>query len=185
MSKRKSNNSRKPDAATPNFRRSAATTKNTVPAAKVKSSEGEELQAAPQTQTRLLELPGQEAELKLPPVIPSELKSKAVLAEPNTDFVLSPQVEATDTATLEHRTCAPLPNMDGPKRAIAGIEACQTLFIDMTRNNVDFAASLAVMRSPLEFIDIATTFVTRRTKMYERFSEAIADIAAGRKSRNT
>jgi hypothetical protein len=60
------------------------------------------------------------------------------------------------------------------------MEACETLFMEMTRDNLDFAASLASMRSPLEILGVATKFAGRRIGMYGRFSKAVADIAAGR-----
>jgi hypothetical protein len=191
MSKRKSNSSRKPDTATPDVAKRAAAPKRAASAADLAHSEEEELQAAPETETRLPELPDQETEAKLPPVPPPELESKPVLpphlAEPKPD-VADPPVgvraeakESTRTAPGEARTAGTLPKMDGPRRAIAGMEAWQTLFMEMTRDNLDFAASLASIRSPLEILGVATKFAGRRIGMYGRFSKAVADIAAGRR----
>jgi hypothetical protein len=58
------------------------------------------------------------------------------------------------------------------------MEACQTLFMDMTRDNLDLAASIASMRSPLDLFDVATKHAGRRIGTYGRFSRAIVDIAA-------
>jgi hypothetical protein len=66
--------------------------------------------------------------------------------------------------------------------AITGIEAYQTLFMEMTRDNLDFATSLAAVRSPLDILDVATKFAGRRIGMYGRFSKAFVEIAAGRQS---
>jgi hypothetical protein len=75
--------------------------------------------------------------------------------------------------------------LDRPLGAIAGVEAYQTLFMEMTRDNLDFAASLASMRSPLEIIDVAAKFAGRRIGMYGRFSRTVVDIAAGRQAPTT
>jgi hypothetical protein len=187
MSKRKSNKSRKPDAAISGV----AKPKRAVSASDLAGSEGEVLQAAPETETRLPELPTQETETKLPPVPPPEVEFKPALpvhlAEPKPDVappvgVGAEAMETAGTATGEARTASPSPGMDGPRRAMAGMEACQTLFMEMTRDNLDFAASLASMRSPLDIVDVATKFAGRRIGMYGRFSKAVADIASGRRA---
>jgi hypothetical protein len=54
--------------------------------------------------------------------------------------------------------------------------------MEMARDNLDFAASLASMRSPLDIIDVATKFAGRQIGMYGRFSKAVVDIAAGRQA---
>lgn len=86
--------------------------------------------------------------------------------------------------TVEARMTGPSSEMDGPRRAIAGMEACQTLFMEMTLDNVDFATSVASMRSPLEILSVATKFAARRIGMYGRFSKAVTDIAADAKPRS-
>ena len=63
---------------------------------------------------------------------------------------------------------------------MAGMEACQKLFMEMTQDHLDFVAGLASTRSPLDFLDIATKFAGRQVGMYGRFSKAVVDIAAGR-----
>jgi hypothetical protein len=62
------------------------------------------------------------------------------------------------------------------------MEACQTLFMEMARDNLDFAASLASIRSPLDILGVVTSFASRRIGMYSRFSNAITDIVAGRQA---
>ncbi|WP_316189456.1 hypothetical protein [Bradyrhizobium sp. SZCCHNS1054] len=72
--------------------------------------------------------------------------------------------------------------MNGPLGAIAGIEACQALFMEITRDNLNFAASLAATRSPLDILDVATKFAGRQIGMYGRLSRAVVNIAAGRQA---
>jgi hypothetical protein len=195
MSKRKSNKPRKPDAGTNGVAKPASTPKRAVAAPDLTGSEAVELQAAPDTETKRPELPGREIENELPPVPPAELESKPALpphlAEPEPDVVplVGARAEAKEsvhTATGEARTAGPSPKvdrpLDKPLGAIAGIEACQTLFMEMTRDNLDFAASFAAMRSPLDILDVATKFAGRRIGLYGRFSKAVVDIAAGRQA---
>jgi len=194
MSKRKSTKSRKPNAGTSGVAKPASTPMRAVAAPDLGGSEAEELQAAPDTETRLPELPVPETESKLPPVPPVELESGPALSphlgEPKPDVVAPVDVgaeakeseakESVYIAKGEARTADPSPKMDRPLGPIAGIEACQTLFMEIAQDNLDFAASLAAMRSPLEILDVATKFAGRRIGMYGRFSKAVADIAAGR-----
>jgi hypothetical protein len=191
MSKRKSRKPNKPDAATPDVTKHVTKPKRVVSAGDLAASEPAELQAAPETETRLPELPVQETETKLPPVPPPEFTSQPALppglAEPKPDLtppagVQAEAVKPEYTATSEARTAGASPGMDGPRRAIAGMEACQTLLMEMTRDNLDLAASLASMRSPFDIIDVATKFARGRIGMYGRFSKTVADIAAGRQA---
>jgi len=190
MSKRKSKKSSKPDAVTS----AVAKPKRAVSAAAVVVSEAAELEAAPEPETRQPELPGQETETKLPPISPPELESQPALPDPAElkPDLAAPTVEAAadaresaSSATTEARMARPSLGMDGPRRAVAGMEACQTLLMEMARDNLDFAASLASMRSPLDIIDVATKFAGRRIGMYGRFSKTVADIAAGRQASMT
>ncbi|WP_316234620.1 hypothetical protein [Bradyrhizobium sp. SZCCHNR1020] len=192
MSKRKSTKSRKPDAGTKGVAKPASTPKRAVPAPDLTSSDGEELRAAPDIATRLPELPGQEIE-KLPPVPPAELESKPALpphlAEPKPDVVLPVEAlaeakESVHAATGEARPAGPKVDspLNGPLGAIAGIEACQALFMEITRDNLNFAASLAATRSPLDILDVATKFAGRQIGMYGRLSRAVVNIAAGRQA---
>jgi hypothetical protein len=195
MSKRrKSKNSQNPEAATPDVAQPAVRPKRAKPAVDLAGSEGAELQTAAHTETRLPELPPQEAETKLPPAPPAELESKPApaphLAEPKPDVAppVEAQAEVTESANIATgaaKAAAPSPPMDGPRRAIAGMEACQTLFMDMTRDNLDLAASIASMRSPLDLFDVATKYAGRRIGTYGRFSRAIVDIAAKGQSPRT
>jgi hypothetical protein len=236
MSKRKSNKSHKPDAqGQPAVAKKASTPKRAIPASTLAISEGDELQAVPETETRLPELPGQELDSALPPVPPAELGSELALptflVEPKLDVALPvavlaeaeesgtvppviaphaefpgqtmPKIEPTTMAAPDRHaatgdaTVSSPPRMDEPSerplegrldrplRAIAGVEAYQTLFMEMTRDNLDFAASLASMRSPLEIIDVAAKFAGRRIGMYGRFSRTVVDIAAGRQAPTT
>ena len=189
MSKRKSNKPRKPNVATTAVVTPASTPEQAVSAPELASSEGEELQAAPDTETRLPELLLQEIENELPAVPPAELESEPALpphlAEPAPDIAPFVEVQAearepVHTATAQASTAGPSPKIDRPLGAIAGIEACQTLLMEMTRDNLDFAASVATMRSPLDMLDVATKFAGRRIGMYGRFSRAVVEIAAGR-----
>ena len=186
MSKRKSNKSRKPGVAT-----STSTPKRAVSAANLAGSVGEELQAAPEAETRLPELAGKETETELPWAPTPEFESKPALpsqpAEPKLDVApaVGARAEAEEsacTATGEAKVAAPSPAMDGPRRAIAGMEACQALLMELTRENFDFATHLASMRSPLDIVDVATKFAVRRIGMYGKFSKTVADIAAGRQA---
>jgi len=193
MSKRKSKNPRKPDAAAPGAAKPAATPKRAALAADLARSEGEELQAVPKTQTRPPERLVQETETKLPPAPPPELESKPTLpphlVEPQP--VAAPAEaragarEPARTAMSEVSTAGHSPKSDGARRAIAGMEACQTLFMEITRDNLDFAASLASTRSPLDILGVATKFASRQIGTYGRFSKAVADIAAGRQAPTT
>jgi hypothetical protein len=199
MNKRKANNPHKPDAGATGVAKPASTPKRAVAAPALTGSEGEELHAAPDTETRLPELPVPEVVSILPPVPPPELESKPALpphlAEPKLDIALPVGVrakakESVHAVTGEARTASPSPRMVGPLArplvgplgAIAGIEAYQTLFMEMTRDNLDFAASLASMRSPLDILDVATKFAGRQIGMYGKFSRAVVDIAAGRQA---
>ena len=139
----------------------------------------------------LPELPGREIENELPAVPPAELESEPApsshLAEPEPDIVPPVEVRAeaevsVDTATVAAMTAGPSLRMDKPLGTIAGIEVCQALFMEMTRDNLEFAASLAAMRSPLEILDVATKFAGKRIGMYGRFSKAVVEIAAGRQA---
>ncbi|UFZ07976.1 hypothetical protein LQG66_17465 [Bradyrhizobium ontarionense] len=151
------------------------------------SSEGEELPVVPETETRLQERPGQESETRLPPVPPLELDAETALpsqlAELKPDVVpppveaLAESNESERTATGEDRTAGASPKTDGPRRPAAGIEAYQALLMEMTRHNLDLAASFASMRSPLDLLGVATEFAGRRIDMYGRFTKAVADIA--------
>ena len=208
MSKRKTNKPRKTDAsATGNVK--PASTPISAPA--LTGSDGDELQASPVTETRLPELPGpkidKDVDSTLPPVPPPELEAKPTLplhlAEPKPDIALPVEARAeaeelVQAPTGETRTASSSSNADrplarpfegslagplaGPLRAIAGIEACQTLFMEMARDHLDFAASLASMRSPFDMIDVATKFAGRQIGVYGRFSNAVVDIAAGRQA---
>jgi hypothetical protein len=196
MTKRKSRKSQKPDAATPDVAKpkpDVAKPKPVVSAGDLAGSEPAELQAAPETETRLPELPSQETETKLSPVPPPEFTSHPALppdlAEPTPDLAPPVRAEAdvmrSAYTVAGEATASASPRMDGPRRAIAGMEACQTLFMEMTRENLDLAASLASMRSPLDIIDVATKFASGRIGMYGRFSKTVADIAAGRQAPTT
>ena len=192
MSKRKTNKPRTPDAEATGVPKPASQPKRAVSAA-LTGSEGEELQATPVTETRLPEVPGEEIASALPPVPPPELELKPVpsphIEEPKLDVAIPVGVRAdagqsVHAAPAEAKTVSSSPNMGrplvGPLRAIAGMEACQQLLMEMTRDNLDLAASLASMRSPLDMIDVATKFAGRQVGMYGRFSKAVADIATGR-----
>jgi hypothetical protein len=215
MSKRKSTKSHKPSAGTLGVVKPASTPKRAGPTPALTGSEAEGLQAAPDTETRLPDLPGQEVVSTLAPVPPPELESGPALppylAEPELDVALvevqAKAKEAIDAAIGETSAAsapagidrpamepmptpltAPIPALSvrpfaAPLGAIAGIEACQTLFMEMTRDNLDFAASLASMRSPLDIIDVATKFAGSQIGMYGRFSKAFVDITAGRQPR--
>lgn len=190
MSKRKPKKSPKPAAAITNVAESAPTPEPAVAAADLGGSQGEALQS-PETETRLPELLAQETETELPPVPPPELEAMPPLpvhfAEPTLNVAPPIEIRAeaeepAHTAPGEATTAGLSPRIDGPRRAMTGMDACQTLFMEMTRDNLDFAASLASMRSPLEILGAATTFAGKRIDMYGRFSKAVADIAAGRRS---
>jgi hypothetical protein len=196
MSKRKSKSSQKPNTATPDVAKPAAAPKRAVSTADRAGPERGELQVAPETETKLPELPGQETETKLPPGPPPELESEPALSpllaepkpEPKPDLAGPVEARAETkgsarAATGEARTAGSPPKIDGPRWATAGMEACQTLFMEMTLDNLDFAASLASMRSPVDVLRVATKFAGRRIGMYGRFSKAVADIAAGREAR--
>jgi len=194
MSKRKPKKSPKPATVVTNVAEPAPTLEGAVPAADLAGSEAEALQAVPETETRLPEPAAQETETQLSPVPPPELEAEpplpAQFAEP--DSYVTPPVEvraeareSAHTATGAATTAGLSPRMDGPRQAMAGMDACQTLFMEMTRDNLDFAASLASMRSPLEILGAATTFAGKRMDMYGRFSKAVADIAAGRRGSMT
>jgi hypothetical protein len=192
MSKRKSKSPHKLGAVTPDVAKSTATPKRSVSAADLSRLEEEELQAAPESETKVPEVPDQDTETKLSPVPPPDLQSKPSL--PPHLAGLKPDVAAlpigaraeakgsAPTVIAEARTAGPLSEMDGLRRAIAGIEACQTLFLEATLGNLNFAASLASMRSPFEILGVATKFAVGRIGMYGKFSKAVADIAAGRQA---
>lgn len=199
MTKRKANKPPKKDTGATGVAKPASTPKRAVSAPAPTGSQGEELQAAAFTETRLPELPDQEIDSTLPPVPPPELESKPALplhlAEPKPDVALPVEARAeaeepVHAAAGEAMTAGAPPRMDrpfvrplaGPLGAIAGIEACQTLFMEMTRDHLDFAASLASMRSPLEILDLATKFAGKQVGMYGRFSRTVFDIAARRQA---
>jgi len=190
MSKRKSRKPHKPVVAMTNVAEAAPAPTPVVAVADLTSSEGEALQAAPETETRLPELSAQETEAQLPPVPPPELDPEpplpAELDEPVLNVTPAVEVradagESACPAIGEARIAGPSAQMDAPRRAIAGMDACQTLLMEMTRDNLDFAASLASMRSPLDILGAATMLAGRRMDMYGRFSKAVTDIAAGRR----
>jgi hypothetical protein len=191
MSKRKSKSPHKPGAVTPDVAKSTATPKRSVSAADLSRLEKEELQAAPESETKVPEVPDQESETKLSSVSPPDLQSKPQLPphlaglKPDVALPIGARAEAkgsAQTVIAQARTADPLSEMDGLRRAIAGMEACQTLFLEVTLDNLDFAASLASMRSPLEILGVATKFAVGRIGMYGKFSKAVADIAAGRQA---
>jgi hypothetical protein len=153
----------------------------------------EELQAAPDTETRLPELPGQEMDIELPPIPPLELESEPALApgiaEPKLDVTRTVEAraeieESVHAATGEAKT-SPAPRMNRPLGPVAGIAAYRTLLMEMTQDNLDFAARLASMRSPFEIVDVATTFAGKQIGLYGRFSKAVVDIATGRQTPTT
>ena len=181
------------DAGTNEAAKPAWTPKLAAPA--LADSEAVDLLAVPDTETRLPDLPGQEIASRLPLVPPSDLESRPALppdlADPKLDAALRAGVRAQAKDSVHADTgdagmASPSPRMDGPLNgplgAIAGIEACQTLLMEMTRDNLDFAASLAAMRSPLDILDVATTFAGRQIGIYGRFSKAVVDIAGGRQA---
>lgn len=199
MSKRKTSKPRKTDVGATGVVQPASTPEHVVSTASLTGSEGDELQAFPVTETRLPELPGQKIDQAidstLPPIPPPDLEAKPTLplhlAEPKPDLALAIEArteagEPVQAPTGETRTASSPPKADrplaGPLRAIAGIEACQTLFMEMARDQLDLAASLAAMRSPLDMIEVATKFAGRRIAMYGRFSKSVVDIAAGRQA---
>ena len=131
MSKRKSKKSTKPDAATADV----AKPKRAVSAAQVAGLEAAQLEAAPEAETKLPELPSQETETILPPISPPELESQPALppdaAELKPDVAAGPAekvvaeagVSAACTATGASKMAHPSPAMDGPRRAIAGMDS--------------------------------------------------------------
>ncbi|BAM91605.1 hypothetical protein S58_56280 [Bradyrhizobium oligotrophicum S58] len=188
MNKRKSKKARIIPTAMPDLARSTETAERTVLAADLAGREGEQLHARLETETRLSELLGQETEAKLPPIPPSELDVRpALLLQPaHPSSGVTPPIEApADVKESAHtmgeaRTNDRLLESDGPRPAIAGLEACQALLTEIARDNLDFAARLASMRSPLEIVGIATEFASSQIGTYGRFSKAVADIASGR-----
>jgi len=185
MSKRKSSKSRKSDAAKSQLGEPMRAPEPSISAADLTGSEAEKLQAALETETKLPEAVLQDIETTLPAVPSQQLESESPLpahfAQPESS-VASP-VEASEsprTTTEEAGTAGPPSQTDGPRRAMTGMNAWQTLFREMTRDNLDFAASLATVRTPFDVIGAATTFAGKRIDMYGRFSKAVADIAAGR-----
>lgn len=193
MSKRKSNSPHKPVAARPgvakpSVAKPALMSKREGSVADLASSDGAELQAVPETETRLLVRPGEETEARLAPVPPLELDAGPALhsdlAEPKPNAVPLPVEAGAEASELEHAamgedgTPGPLPKTDRPRRPLDGMEACQTLFMEMTRDNLDWAASFASIRSPFEILGVAATFAGRRIDMYGRFTRAVVDIAA-------
>ncbi len=189
MSKRKSNRSRKPDAAKTKVVEPVHAPEPAVLAVDLAGSDAAKLQAAPETETKLPETVAQDVETTLPLVPPEELESEPPLpghfAERESNVAPPVGAEAEDgesacTPTGEAAMGSPASQLDRPRRTMTGMDAWQTLFREMTRDNLDFAASLATVRSPLDVIGAATTFAGRRIDMYGRFSKAVADIAAGR-----
>jgi len=187
MSKRKSNSSRKSAAARPDVAKPALPPRAGEVADLASSSDGEGLQPIPETETRLPEPPGQETVVTLPPVPPLELDTEPALAsdleelKPDVVSLVGAGADASEferTTTGGDATAAPAPKPDKARRTIVGIEAYQTLFVEMTRDNLDLAASLASMRSPVEFLSIATKFAGRQMDLYGKFTKAVADIAA-------
>jgi hypothetical protein len=192
MSKRKSKKSQKPAVGTTGIAEPAQTPAPAISAADLAGSEAEPPQAARETETRLPELLGQETETQLPPVPPPELEPgpplAAQFAEP--ESYIAPPVEVrAEASELAHTTAGaattagPSPQIDGPRPAITGMDACQALFMEMARDNLDFAASLASMRSPFDIFGAATMLAGKRMDMYGRFSKVVTDIAAGRGTR--
>jgi hypothetical protein len=191
MSKRKSSKSRKTDAVPSDVAKPAAAPEVVLSSA-AEGSDGAELQALPETETRLPDVPGAEIEPELPPVPPVELEAIPTLPPHLAQQIadVTQPAEPEPTAQSERRegdqaTTAGPSEMDGRRRATAGMEACQTLIMEMTRDNLDFAARLASMRSPLDMLGAATDFAGKRMAMYGRFSKAFADIAAGRRPPKT
>ncbi|MGC2083468.1 MAG: hypothetical protein WA702_08925 [Bradyrhizobium sp.] len=193
MSKRKTTKPRKTAAGATVIAEPTSRPKRAVPVPAMTGSEAEELQADTSTETRLPEFLGHKTDDKLSPVPPVELELQPVLppgiAEPKPDVALpvearSEAEESVEAAPGEARMASSSSSMEsppaGPLRAMAGMEACQKLLMEMTRDNLDLAASLASMRSPLDIVDVATKFAGRQVGMYGRFSKAVADIAAGR-----
>lgn len=205
MSKRKSNKPHKADAETTGVAKPAPAPKRAVSAPALMTMQDEALQAAPDTETKLPELPGQVFST-LPPAPPAELEPLPTfpqhLAGRTLDIVLPVEArpeakESIHAAIGDAGTASPPAQMDEPvtealvkplvrpSGALAGVEAYQTLFMEMTRDNLDFAASFAAMRSPLDMLDVATKFAGRQIGLYGRFSKAVADIAAGRQAPGT
>jgi hypothetical protein len=203
MTKRKANKPHKPDGGTTSSAKRASTPKRAVGTPSLTGSEGKELQAVPDTETRLPVLAVTEVVGTLPRVPPAELESGPGLlphlAEPAVDAVLpvvawADAKESVRAATVEATTSSPAAGTDGhkagplpgplagPLGAMASVEACRTLFMEMARDNLDFAANLAAMRSPLDIIDVAAKFAGSQIGMYGRFSKAVVDIAAGRQA---
>ncbi|MFC5320368.1 hypothetical protein [Bradyrhizobium oligotrophicum] len=199
MNKRKSNGSHKGNSAKPVVVKPVSVPKHAAAAAMQRrarllaesaSPEGDELQAVPETETRLPGRPGQETETILPPLPPLE-------PEPEPGPALSPPlgeltpdaVQPVDAGTDSHESQPPpiaegraadlSPVVGGPPPALAGMEACQTLLMEMTRDNLDLAASLATIRSPLGMFGVATNFAGRQIDIYRRFTKAVVEIAAG------
>ncbi|MGJ4946491.1 hypothetical protein ACQR1W_38455 [Bradyrhizobium sp. HKCCYLS1011] len=187
MSKRKSGKSRHPASAKPNAADSAAARRPAIPAVNLATSEGHELQAAPTTETKLPKVSGQETELKLPPVPPAELEAQPLLPphlarpEPVLAAPVGVRAEAEEakwTATDEVGSAVRSPAMDTLPQAIVGMKACQTLLVEMRRDNLDLVANIAAMRSPLEILDVSTKFASNLMGTYGRFWKTLADIAA-------
>lgn len=72
MSKRKSKSFHKPGAVTPDVAKLAPTLKRSASATDLAGSEEEKLQAAPESETRVPEIPERETETKLSPVPPPD-----------------------------------------------------------------------------------------------------------------
>jgi hypothetical protein len=192
MTKRKANKPRKLGAGATGAAKRASTPKR-VSAPALMAAQDDELQAAPDTETRLPELPGHEMDNELPPTPPLELESEPALApeiaEPKLDVTRTVEAQAeieesVHAAAGEAKT-SPTPSMNRPIGAAAGIEAYRTLLMEMAQDNLDFAARLASMRSPFEIVDVATTFAGKQIGLYGRFSKAVVDIATGRQPPTT
>lgn len=193
MSKRKANKPRKPGAGETGVAKRASTPKRAVAAPALMTTQDDELQATPDTATRLPELPGQEIDNELPPVPPLQLEPEPQLAPqlatPKLDVARPVEaradIEQPVRAATNEATTSPAPRMNRPLGPVAGIEAYRTLLMEMTRDNLDFAARLAAMRSPFEIVDVATTFAGKQIGLYGRFSKAVVDIATGRQAPTT
>ncbi|WP_316171480.1 hypothetical protein [Bradyrhizobium sp. SZCCHNRI1058] len=197
MNKRKSNGSHKGNSAKPVVAKPVPMPKHADATARQKrarvltefvSSDADELQAVPETETRLPGRPAQETETILPPLPPLEPESAPARLPPLGELkpdAVQPVGAGTDshesqpTPIAEARAADPSPVAGGPPPALAGMEACQTLLMEMTRDNLDLAASLATMRSPLSMFGVATTFAGRQIDIYRRFTKAVVEIATG------
>ena len=197
MNKRKSNGSHKGNSAKPVVAKPVSMPKHADAIARQKgarvlaafvSSDAGELQAVQETETRLPGRPGQETETILPPLAPLEPEPEPALPPPLSELkpdAVQPVGAGTDsyesnaTPIAEGRAADPSPVAGTPPPALAGLEACQSLLMEMARDNLDLAASLPTMRSPFSMFGVATTFAGRQIDIYRRFTKAVVEIAAG------